>query len=207
MPDKLPKGKSNNCKCQTCGREFYLRRWYLNNGGGRYCSRVCLIGTLEQRFWEKVEKRGPDDCWPWKATPNHDGYGLFKYNGKDLYAARVSYELRFGKMPASMETCHTCDVRYAKGDISYRLCVNPAHLIAGTHIQNIKDMHAKGRGVVLEPTRGVDNFQAKLTEESVLRMREMWNLGLATGKQLSDIFRVSRGNVSLIVNRKIWTHI
>jgi len=30
------------------------------------------------RFWSKVDKRGPDDCWEWNAHKYPNGYGLFR---------------------------------------------------------------------------------------------------------------------------------
>ena len=30
---------------------------------------------LEQRFWEKVDIRGEDECWNWKAHKIPQGYG------------------------------------------------------------------------------------------------------------------------------------
>ena len=27
-------------------------------------------------FWARVEKRGPDECWPWLGLHNDSGYGV-----------------------------------------------------------------------------------------------------------------------------------
>ena len=32
-------------------------------------------GTVEERFWSKVDKREPDDCWEWQASLDTRGYG------------------------------------------------------------------------------------------------------------------------------------
>lgn len=206
MPDKLPKGKSNNCKCLRCGKEFYMRECYIKTGAGKHCSKRCRAGTPDERFWEKVEKRAPDDCWFWKGAPNHDGYGTLTVGEKTVYAARFSYELANGPMKEGMETCHMCDVRYPPGDIRYRLCVNPSHLRAGTHVENVKETTLKGRHRT-NPVRGEENAEAKLTEEIVREMRRMWHSKEKTGAWLANHFGVTRSNVSMIVNRKTWTHI
>ena len=33
-----------------------------------------LARDAEHRFWPKVDKRGPDECWPWLAGADGDGY-------------------------------------------------------------------------------------------------------------------------------------
>jgi hypothetical protein len=96
---------------------------------------------IEQRFWPKVDKRGPDECWLWKAkrTKGGAGYGLI-YSGVGtvmIYAHRVSWELANGcPVPEGLLVCHSCD---NPG------CVNPAHLWPGTQSENLMDMVAKGR--------------------------------------------------------------
>lgn len=88
------------------------------------------------RFFSKVDIRGPDECWQWKGKPSAQGYGRFGVDWVVWQAHRVSLILAKGPIPEGMFACHTCD---------NRLCVNPAHLWAGTHKDNINDMIAKGR--------------------------------------------------------------
>lgn len=45
----------------------------------------------EERFWAKVEKGASTDCWPWKATKDGRGYGMFALGKR---ASRVSRGLR-----------------------------------------------------------------------------------------------------------------
>jgi hypothetical protein len=74
----------------------------------------------EERFWESVDRRGPDECWPWLGFKNHDGYGRMRLAGdKRVWVHRFSYELLIGPIPQGLVLDHHCCVRH---------CVNPAHL-------------------------------------------------------------------------------
>lgn len=64
-------------------------------------------------------------CWTWKGHKQKDGYGVY---GKFL-AHRIAHELFIGPIPVGLEIDHTCRVRS---------CVNPAHLEAVTHLENIR---------------------------------------------------------------------
>ncbi len=98
------------------------------------------------RFWTHVDKRGPDECWPWLCGLFPMGYGQFKAKGRKLVAHRVAWELKNGPMPDGFEcTCHSCDMRYPAGDRSYRKCCNPDHSFPGTHGDNQNDAVQKGR--------------------------------------------------------------
>ena len=76
-------------------------------------------------------------CWIWMRATTTPGYGLISSGGKTRLAHRVVYELTQGSIPDGMEICHTCDIPS---------CVNPAHLWAGSHKQNMTDRAIKSRG-------------------------------------------------------------
>ena len=93
--------------------------------------------ALADRFWEKVERRGDDECWPWQASCNRDGYGKFKVGGTVMNASRIALELATGvRLYPDQVAMHSCD---------NRPCCNPAHLAAGSHRDNLADMVQKGR--------------------------------------------------------------
>jgi hypothetical protein len=92
---------------------------------------------LEERFWEKVERRAADECWPWLGGINDRGRGYICVVGKMIPAARVAWELANGKpLPADLFACHTCD---------NGLCCNAAHIYPGTPRDNQQDCVGRGR--------------------------------------------------------------
>jgi hypothetical protein len=89
------------------------------------------------KFWARVDKRAPDECWPWLGGKHPQGYGRFHYEGKSRPATRVAWEIEHNApFPDGMFACHSCD---------NPPCVNPAHLWPGTNSDNIRDAVAKGR--------------------------------------------------------------
>lgn len=89
----------------------------------------------EERFWSKVNKRGPNECWPWNAARNKAGYGIIGWNKKVVEASRIAYILTYGD-PGKLHVLHSCDNRW---------CCNPAHLRSGTHQENMQDMVIRKR--------------------------------------------------------------
>src|SRR3972149_6562582 len=114
-----------------------------------HASRHVPKSSVSDRFWDKVKKCGRDECWPWKAAINSNGYGSFGENGKIVTASRICYQLTYGAIPPGAVVMHTCD---------NPRCSNPSHLRLGTKIDNIYDMIRKGRSKVII---------AKLTEEQI----------------------------------------
>lgn len=90
---------------------------------------------LDERFWEKVDRRGPDECWEWQGYLNESGYGYLSIShaGRAL-APRVSMLLT-GNDPLGQLVCHTCD---------NPRCVNPGHLYLGSQKDNMRDRSERG---------------------------------------------------------------
>lgn len=125
---------------------------------------------LAERFWEKVDKRGPNECWLWRGAIGRHGYGnLGSGTGRTLRAHRFSYELAHGAIPNGLVICHRCDEPR---------CVNPTHLFAASQSSNLQDMANKGRS-----TRGERSPAAKLDGEAVLTIR---TTNIAQGKRASN---------------------
>jgi len=81
-----------------------------------------------------------EGCWDWPASTTNAGYGNFTVKvGSRLvthYAHRVSYEIFHGPIPYGLLVMHSCD---------RPVCVNPAHLRAGTQKENMREASVRGR--------------------------------------------------------------
>ena len=202
--------------CEQCGASFTPTRNALRNRNyqGRYCSIACSNVARErplvERFWEKVDRRGPDDCWPWLAGTDGHGYGAFTVSpGQQRAAHVVAYELATGKMlEAGIFGCHTCD---------NPPCCNPAHVFPGTPADNAHDRDAKGRtargnaaGARLHPERllrGSKHGRAKLTDADIPVIRRLYEERRMSQQAIADEYNVSQVVISAVVRRVAWKHI
>ena len=101
-------------------------------------------------FWQRVDRRGADECWPWTRALNGKGYGNVTFRGETTGAHRVAYELTVGPIADGLEIDHTChdpNACQALGDdCLHRRCCNPAHLKPVTHAVNVKRRRPGGGG-------------------------------------------------------------
>jgi len=92
---------------------------------------------IAERFWAKVDRRGPDECWPWTGARDSRGYGHISIDGRNRKAARVAWSLHNGlPFPKGLHACHSCDNPN---------CVNPEHIWPGSNRENVRDAIDKGR--------------------------------------------------------------
>ena len=166
---------------------------------------------------EKVQKT--ETCWLWTGATGQWGYGLIRPDGggKKIATHRLSYELHYGPIPDGLWCLHRCDTP---------ACVRPEHLFLGTGKDNTQDMVDKGRHwmhthpeKVLRGDqvwtrrfpervpRGAAHNQAKLTDDDVRAIRQLYKPGSIKHQDLAEQFGVSRSLISMILARKIWTHL
>ena len=149
--------------------------------------------TVEDRFWEKVDKSG--DCWEWTASRKESGYGQLNVGRKPLRAHRVSFQIHFGYMPAVVR--HTCD---------NPPCVNPAHLIAGSQLENIHDAIERGRAHKPPVHSGEANPQSKLTDARVVEARALHAGGMSL-RSIAKKYQVDRKTVTQAIRGERWSHV
>jgi len=169
------------------------------------------MASHSQRFWAKVQKRGPKHpglgtrCWVWTAARLPAGYGLFKLNGRSRVAHSVAWEIEHGELLRGICVLHRCD---------NPACVRPDHLFLGTRGDNNTDRSIKGRSAKgdrspsrLHPEsrpRGSRHANAKLTEERAARIRELYAVGDTTQTRLARLFGVHQKVISGIVLGTSW---
>lgn len=152
--------------------------------------------NVNQRFDEKtvIAESG---CVEWTSNKTHNGYGLFKLDGKSVRAHRFAYERAFGPIHDGLHVCHSCD---------NPKCVNPAHLFLGTAKDNIHDAVKKGRMKGFASNQqGENNRNAKLTSCSVAEIRKLFCSGVSR-LDLSKMFDVHYNTVKAIIRGETWVY-
>ncbi len=153
-------------------------------------------------FWTRVNRRSPLECWPWRGPTTGDYGHLYDASaGRMVRAHRLAWIMTHGALPPHTVILHLCDTP---------ICCNPDHLRAGTQAENLADMRAKGRareGVNNKGLPGTRNPMVKLTEPIVLAIRAACADGGQSQQQIAKRFGVSQMTISLIAQRKTWTHL
>ncbi len=109
-------------------------------------------------MWSRTEKT--PTCWLWTGClAGESGHGQMQVNGKPMYVHRLAYLVSKGEIPDGLIVRHTCDVGH---------CVNPEHLILGTHWDNKHDAMSRGRHA-----RWEKNARAKITREQAQEIRDL----------------------------------
>ena len=190
-------------ECDQCNQPIKISPSQI--GRKRFCSRACQrlhsSENAKERFWQKVDKSaGPHGCWLWTAGTRPTGYGLFSAGGRNVGAHRYAWGIFNGNIPVGQMVCHKCDTP---------LCCNPDHMFLGSHLDNMRDKEAKGRGfhgTAWNPV-GMINPKAKLSDNQVIEARRRWARGGVSKSQLAREYGISSTMMSWIILHRFWTHL
>ena len=168
-------------------------------GGGEVTN---MTDIVERRFWERVDQRQTDECWPWKGSRlKKDGRGVLAISGRNVTAPRVAWFVTHRVWPdADVFVCHSCD---------NPMCVNPRHLWLGNSSDNLKDAARKHRLWAQHDSgriRGERHGNSKLTPDSVRKIRGMVASGLSQ-RIVASHFNISQYAVWAISSRRRWSHV
>jgi len=163
--------------------------------------RIDITPRQIELFWQKVRKAGSNDCWEWTGYRNHAGYGVQntgrgRKGHKPQLAHRIAFLLSGGELTDDQAfVLHSCD---------NPPCCNPAHLRAGTRLDNAIDRESRGRG---GNHRGTANGRSKLTPEDVVAIRAAYTGARGQQRRLAEQYNVTPAMIRFIVHGKNWTHI
>jgi len=135
--------------------------------------------------------KSPTGCLEWMGmrAATRGGYGQLIYEGRTVWAHRLSYALHFGPYDQRMMVLHKCD---------NPPCCNPEHLFLGDGKMNMQDAKRKGR-----IARGEYHPGSKMTEKDVIRILK----SSETVAELARELNVSRSTVSLTRSGVRWKHV
>lgn len=160
------------------------------------------MNSVEDKFFESIEKIPIAGCWIWMKCLADTGYGNLRIRNKTFCSHRISWLLFNGHIPKGMHVLHYCDVRE---------CCNPSHLWLGTNLDNILDRCRKGRSVgpsyrpkglkyKIKSNHGEWNLSlSKIDRENI---RIIYASGGISTYELAKRYSVSQPTISNIINRK-----
>lgn len=139
--------------------------------------------------WRAILFNENDECLEWPKSLDEDGYGEFKFrlggrSGKyyKFRAHRVAFYYFNGRMPDNL-VLHKCN---------NRKCCNPNHLSDGTHAENMHDR------AMAETHRAT-----KLSLGQVVKMREMYETGFYSQRDLGRLFGIAPSAVHHNLRKRV----
>lgn len=161
---------------------------------------MVYVRNFLDAYWEKVDVRGPDDCWEWTAARYHDDYGVLgirkpKGGRTTMRAHAMALILATGEDAGDRFGLHSCD---------NPPCCNARHLRWDDQKRNVADALDRQRRARWD---GEYNPRAKLTEQDVCHLRAAYASGMVFQRDLAYHYGVAQSIVSAVVTRKLWSHV
>lgn len=127
------------------------------------------------------------ECTSHKAR-HKGGYPVIRGSKR---ISRIILERRNGNRSTRLWALHTCD---------HPWCINPAHIVEGTHDENMRQMKERGRS---RGAAGEKNSHAKLTAADIL---EILN-SPRSPRQLAETYGIKARSIRAIRSRDRWKHV
>jgi hypothetical protein len=139
---------------------------------------------MEAHFLSFVNKT--DTCWLWTGYKANNGYGHVRIGKKIVSSHRVAYNMWNGSIPNGLLIRHLC---------RNRECVNPKHLVIGTHSDN----------------NGIDrirdkSYRHKLDEDDIRNIRILSGFAF-THKELAKEYGISKEMIGQIIRKTAYASI
>lgn len=143
-----------------------------------------LLEAIKFHGWDVLDS----GCWIYRGTIGADGYGTVASGSSRIRVHRAMYEHAHRSISPGMVVRHTCD---------NPPCINPDHLLQGTPKQNSADAVERQR-----MANGERHGMHKIDDSDVEEMRNLYDRGLFTQRQLAKKFGCSQAQVNNILLRK-----
>ena len=157
----------------------------------------CYTGSMtshnrntELDFWSQLAPPDYRGCRRWTGHKTRDGYGRWRFGGRQWLTSRLAWTLSHGPIPSGVMVLHTCDVPQ---------CCALEHLYLGTAADNVRDMYQRGRAGTHRKRHG-----RRLTREQAYELRAWWKVGGWKHRELAAAFGVSVHTSESIVQGRCW---
>jgi hypothetical protein len=140
----------------------------------------------------QIQWRREGDCIQCTShAPNDRGY-VFTTRGKlTISIPRQILARRHKSIPSGMVARHTCDRKW---------CINPNHIIIGTHADNMRDRDERH---LRKPPKGTLIGRAKINNTDVIAIRD----SSEATRYLQQVYGLSTVQISNIKSGRSWSHV
>lgn len=163
-----------------------------NDGGAAFPVAPGYDPDLLRRFVARVDMGDGNfaSCWPWTGARTPKGYGVFSPSRTVQFRAhRFAFHLYMGRAPRE-QVLHNCD---------NPSCVNPLHLMEGSHGENMRQMAERRRAA-----REERHHKAKLDFAEVLAVNLMLRGSDWTQREVAKVFKVHQSTIAAIALGSLW---